>query len=238
MGIINFEGETYVAFVDIYGFKHFMRDKDRIDEVVYEFYDCGYTILKSQNLDTNEPSPIQGIFVSDCGILFVSRDHQNLSLMEKSHSLNHLLNVVKDMNIHMIEHDVILTTSIAYGSLSCSEKAEFRGISKNPFYGDAYLNAFMDNEDPQVKIKPGECRIVKKNLPNDLITEESKLNWDNFALLRKKRNDGLRVYFYWMVNEKSKITEFNKVYSKFEAERYKKMAELIKDFTFRNNNKK
>jgi len=39
----------------------------------------------------------------------------------------------------------MLTTSIAYGSLKCSEKLEFKGISKNPFYGDVYLNAFMDN---------------------------------------------------------------------------------------------
>jgi len=230
MGIHDFEGETYVAFIDIYGFKQMMKDKNRIDKVVYEFYDIGYTILsRYQNIDTNEPSRIQGIFVSDCGILFVNKDHQdiNIDLKEKCESLNQLLNVVKDMNIHMINYDVMLTTSIAYGLLKCSAKLEFKGISKNPFYGDAYLTAFLDNEDPQIKIHPGECRIVKKSLPNGLITNESKLNYKNFKLLRKKRN---HYYFYWMLKKISKITEFNKKYLNLEAERYRRMSDLIKEY--------
>ncbi len=238
MGIYDFKGETYVAFIDISGFKRMMKDKDRIAKVVYNFYDSGYTILKQyQTRGPNEPSTIQGIFVSDCGILFVNINHQSneVDLRVKRESLNQLLNVVKKINLHMIDINVMLTTSIAYGSLTCTEKIEFKGISKNPFYGDAYLNAFVDHKDRQKKIHAGECRIVKKTLPEGLITEGSKSHFENFELLREKLKNKSHIYFYWMVKGKSEITKFNKDYANIETERYRRMTELIKKYVESSN---
>lgn len=230
MGIYNFKGETYLAFVDISGFKHMMKNKDRIAKVVYEFYNCGYNALDTYRYgDRRQYAGIQGIFVSDCGILFVNKDHEGELMESKRDSLNQVLNVIKEINKGMIHNNVILTTSIAYGSLDCSEKLEFNGISKNPFYGDVYINAFMDNENPQIKIKPGECRVVRENLPENLITDESQNIYENFNLLRKKKKD--HYYFYWMLNNKSQITNFNNKYLDLENEKYKKTIELIKKYT-------
>ncbi len=229
MGIYNYEGKTYVAFVDISGFKHMMNDKERIAKVVYGFYQSGYKVL-DKHRNGNEVE-IQGIFVSDCGILFVNKDHKDNDegLDLNRESLNLLLEVVKDINFAMIKYNVMLTSSIAYGSLKCTEKLEFQGISKNPFYGDAYLNAFMDNESSQKKIYPGQCRIVEDTLPINIITKESKSYYEHFKFLKMSK-DRKHYYFYWMLNNKSKMTSFDKYYSKIESEKYDRLANLIKEF--------
>lgn len=234
MGIYNFEGETYLAFVDISGFKHMMNDKDLISEVVYKFYQYGYNALNKHRYGpSHEFARIQGIFVSDCGIIFVNKDHEDLNqnLEVKRESLNLLLSVIKELNAGMIENNIMLTSSIAYGSLNCTEKLEFNGISKNPFYGDAYIHAFMDNKSTQIKISPGECRIVKKNLPDYLITEDSKIFFEHFKFLQRKKNNTEHYYFFWMVNKKSKISEFTKSYLNLEEEKYRRMVELIKKYS-------
>ena len=239
MGIYNFEGKTFVAFIDISGFKDMMSDKDLIAEVVYKFYQSGYYALdKHRYGDNRELARVQGIFVSDCGIIFVNKDHEDMydNLEVKQESLDLILSVIKEINTEMIYNNVILTTSIAYGSLNCSEKLEFNGISKNPFYGDAYIHAFMDNENPQIKILPSECRIVKKNLPEDLITESSKRDYENFKFIKHKKKNTAHYYYYWMVNEKSKIRGFTKSYSNLEEEKYKRMTRLIKKYCNRANN--
>lgn len=239
MGIYNFEGETFLAFVDISGFKHMMKNKDRVAEVVQKFYQCGYNALYRHRFEADhELTRIQGIFVSDCGIIFVNRDHEDINenLGAKRESLDLLLGVIKELNVGMITNDVLLTSSVAYGMLNCTEKLEFSGISKNPFYGNAYINAFVDNESTQPKILPGECRIVKKNLPEDLITESSKNDYENFEFLKHKKNNMAHYYYYWMVSEKFKIREFTRSYSTLEEEKYKRMTRLIKKYCNSTNN--
>lgn len=239
MGIYNFEGETFLAFIDISGFKHLMKNKEKIAETVYKFYQCGYNTLNKHRYGPNrELARIQGIFVSDCGIIFVNEDHEDLNqnLEVKRESLNLLLGVIKELNAGMIENNTVLTSSIAYGSLNCTEKLEFNGISKNPFYGDAYLHAFMDNENPQIKILPSECRIVKKNLPENLINKESRKKYEHFKFLQQKQNKPEHYYFYWMVNKRSKIREFTRSYSNLEEEKYKRMTKLIKKYCNSANN--
>ena len=113
----------------------------------------------------------------------------------------------------MIINDVMLKTSIAYGKLNCSKKLEFKGISKSAIYGDAYLNAFLDNEKAQIRLRPGECRIIQKNLNDNLITIVIKLD------------------------KRSRIEEFTSKYRNFETDIYKKMTKLIKNFSINSNQK-
>ena len=120
----------------------------------------------------------------------------------------------------MIINDVMLKTSIAYGKLNCSKKLEFKGISKSAFYGDAYLKAFLDNEKAQIRLRPGECRIIQKDLPDNLITNVSKQSYENFRLL-KQRGDYIQYYyFYWMLDNRSIIEEFTNKYSNLETDIY------------------
>jgi len=68
MGISDFDGKTFVAYIDISGFKKMMKDRRKALRVLDEFYRAGYTALRDQK-DSNHK--VEGIFVSDCGILFV-----------------------------------------------------------------------------------------------------------------------------------------------------------------------
>lgn len=233
MGIIDFYGETFVAYIDISGFKHIMKNKKLIAKVVYDFYRCGYDVLnKYRNGDEPEDAKVQGIFVSDCGIVFVNtvyEEHKNnLDIVRES--LDMLLGVIKDMNIRMLETDIMLTTSIAYGELYCTKKVEFKGISKNPVYGDAYLQAFLDSENRQNKLNSGECRIVKRNLPNNIINKESKEKYEYFRYLKDKGRYRSHLYYYWMLQDETKIIEYNLEYSNLENEKYRKKKKLLKKY--------
>ena len=74
MPLIPFDGQTFVAFLDISGFKHLMKDDKEAWKVLDTFYNAGYNaIINSQN-------KVQGLFISDCGILF---SNENNSQMEK-----------------------------------------------------------------------------------------------------------------------------------------------------------
>jgi len=240
MGISDFEGLTFVAFIDICGFKQMMKDEERVKKAVYKFYQSGYRTLKEHKDRKDNAKPqIQGIFVSDCGILYVIRSHSetNEDIERKRNSLNQILKVIKKINKEMIINDVMLKTSIAYGKLNCSKKLEFKGISKSAIYGDAYLNAFLDNEKAQIRLRPGECRIIQKDLPDNLITTVSKQSYENFRLL-KQRGDYIRYhYFYWMLDKRSRIEEFTSKYRNLETDIYKKMTKLIKNYSINSNQK-
>ena len=98
MPIEDFEGKTFVAFMDIVGFKKMMKESNKAWKVLHEFYNCGYKTLKWQNFECQ----IDGIFVSDCGVLF-ARGRDSVC------QLKALLNVVKEINKKMLERDVMLT---------------------------------------------------------------------------------------------------------------------------------
>ena len=58
----DFSGETFVAFMDISGFKELMKQGKAINALDV-FYEAGFDVLENS-------SHIEGIFVSDCGIVF------------------------------------------------------------------------------------------------------------------------------------------------------------------------
>ena len=189
MAVKNFSGKTFVAFVDISGFKVMMsEDKSRATEALDKFYQIGYEILQSYH-------KVSGIFISDCGVLFVS---QITSINEQ---LNTILEVVKTINQRMLYENFMLTTNIAYGDFSYQDRVEFNGISKNLLFGNAYLDAYSDNIS-KPKMEPGMCRILSKN-----IKDTSFLDSNQF-LMRKKQH----YYFYWNVNIPEQIEAFEKNY--------------------------
>ena len=189
MAVKNFSGKTFVAFVDISGFKVMMsEDKSRAAEALDKFYQIGYEVLQSYH-------KVSGIFISDCGVLFVS---QTTSINEQ---LNTILEVVKNINQRMLYENFMLTTNIAYGDFSYQDRVEFNGISKNLLFGNAYLDAYSDNIS-KPKMEPGMCRILSKN-----IKDTSFLDSNQF-LMRKKEH----YYFYWNVNIPEQIEAFEKNY--------------------------
>ena len=136
MPISNIDLDTFVAFMDISGFKQLMKNKERAWKALDRFYNYGYEVIR-RNRQQNNIS-VEGIFISDCGILFVRACNDN-----KTESLKALLRVVRELNRKMLDDDFMLTTNIAYGHFKYQERIEFEGIEKNPIYGNAYVSAFF-----------------------------------------------------------------------------------------------
>ncbi|SDE86741.1 hypothetical protein SAMN05216464_110115 [Mucilaginibacter pineti] len=208
MPIRPFAGNTFVAFIDISGFKMMMKDNEVALRTLTQFYQAGYDTLEINN-------NVQGFFVSDCGILF----SDSISFQEQ---IDGLLNAIKSINRRMLEHNVMLTTSIAYGHFNYTTKLEFEGIAKNPIYGQAYLSAYLDGATGTPKIEPGQCRIVLKDLPE---MQRNVLN-SNPLLLPKGRN---HLQYFWNVNEAEEIQHFEKKYADAYTRKYQGMLSALKN---------
>ena len=92
MPIADFNGETFVAFLDISGFKEMMKgDGSQAVYALDRLNVAGYDVLK-HNRD------IAGFFISDCGVLFVKNETMN-----KKEQLESMLKVVKDINKRLIK---------------------------------------------------------------------------------------------------------------------------------------
>lgn len=191
MPIEDFNGNCFVAFTDISGFKSMMKNGTQAIEAINNFYNVGYNTL-------SQSDHINGFFISDCGILF-SRE------VSPERQLENILDVIKKINRSLLEHNIMLTTSIAWGDFSYHNRIEFPGIQKQPIYGNAYVSAFLDNETTLPKLKPGQCRVIKRGLPR--IDVEA---FTASTLLKDQKN---HYYYYWMVDHENQINSFESEYN-------------------------
>ncbi len=155
--------------------------------------------MPTQNNQNDELTKPSGIFISDCGILFVpneSKDNNDAKL----NSLRMILNAVREINCEMLKEDIILTTSIAYGNFNYTSRFNHEYIEKNLLYGDAYIYAYFDNENG-LRGKSGQCRIVNDEKIYELIKNNKYKSGDILSLLLQNYNDSHRYYyyFYWML---------------------------------------
>ena len=157
MRIENYEGKTFVAFMDISGFKKLMNDRNRALKAMDKLYQYGYDMI-----DQIDNTQVEGIFISDNAILFVRNSRDKLSCLKS------LLSFIRDLNRKMLQHNFMLTTSIAFDDFEYENRRTLRGIEKHPVYGKAYLSAFLDNENGRPKIMPGQCRILKSKLLEEM----------------------------------------------------------------------
>lgn len=216
MSITNYNGDTFVAFMDISGFKTLMED-GKAKDTLNCFYNAGHKSLFNQ---TNNGNHVEGILISDCAVLFV-RNYQGRS--NQVNDLDSILKIIKEISQIMIKNEIMLTTSIAYGKFEYQDRTVYDGWTKNFIYGDAYLNAYLDNEIEKPKIQPGQCRLVKKNIPEDILKDnrfETVLNEDK------------HYYYYWMVSIPNKIQMFKNKYAESLKcagnMKYARMIEILK----------
>ena len=83
MPIADFDGDTFVAFADISGFKALMREGRGL-EAIDTFYNTGYRVLSAHR-------NVNGFFVSDSGIMFARES-------SSGRALTALLEAVKELN--------------------------------------------------------------------------------------------------------------------------------------------
>ena len=138
MPISNYDGDTFVAFLDISGFKELMKTEEKALQALNRLYASGYDILPRR--DTLPK--VEGMFFSDSGLLFVRNGQNSQPLNE----IKALLNVIKRINIAMKdEGDGFMTTSsIAFGKFKYQERIEFPGIGKNHNGGNCAAGVFRE----------------------------------------------------------------------------------------------
>lgn len=220
MPINNFEGNTFVAFVDISGFKELIRQEKRAWEALDRFYQLGYDILKKPSSPDNTLS-VEGIFVSDCGVLFIRGDNSN------AERLLTLLKAIQEINKGMLEKGFMLTTSIAYGPFKYQQRIEFPGIEKNAVYGSAYLGAYLDNAAEKPTIQPGQCRIVIDNLPQEVLVQLDN-NGPQGILKKVRKESNKHYYFYWNITGSEEIADFKQRYNDSYNLKYEGMLKALK----------
>jgi hypothetical protein len=220
MPVEDYEGNTFVAFLDISGFKILMRDERRALRALDRFYETGYWVLHHQN--NTDDYRVDGFFISDSGILFVRNGREGTC-----QQLVSVLRAVERINREMLNDDFMLTTSIAYGHFRYRGRFEFTGIEKNPIYGGAYVKAFLDNENGSPKIQPGQCRVIKRNLPTNF-DNLSSYDYSSFPLLKRLKDVGNHYQFYWMVDDKWEIKDFEKQYNNAYDLKYAGMLKALK----------
>ncbi|MDD4899255.1 MAG: hypothetical protein PHT31_06370 [Candidatus Omnitrophica bacterium] len=217
MPITNFEGNTFVAFLDISGFKEMVKHQEKAWLALDRFYQLGYNILRRQN---DEFPRVDGLFISDCGILF-AREGNSVQ-----NQLSSLLSKIEKINKGMLEEDVMLTTSIAFGPFKYQERIEFSGIEKNPVFGSAYIAAYLDSANGKPAIQPGQCRILMENLPNEVI---GFIENGQQEITRRIQRVGTKHYFfYWNVRSPHDIEGFIQRYHDSYNLKYSGMLKALK----------
>jgi len=225
MTINDYEGKTFVAFVDISGFQKMMENGDA-DKALNCFYTAGYDFISNQHRN----SRVEGIFVSDCGILFVNNNStpQNEPQID---DLKSILEVIKKINKKLIYEDIMLTTSIAYGDFKYEDRKEFIGISKIALLGNAYLCAFLDSKNTP-KIQPGQCRLVMDELPEKFI-KDNRFYSQHIKMICKRDDDSKHYHYYWMVNSPSDIKRFEQQYTEKLSDKvkYESLRHILKKYS-------
>lgn len=224
MAMRNYRGKAFVAFIDISGFKKMMKTGKAL-ECLGDFYQIGYDMFNG-NTDS---SKFDALFVSDSGILIGLIDNCEMENKEVR-VLEELLNLVREINVKMVNKGWTLTTSIAYGNYVYEGRIELSNIQKTPIYGDAYVKAFLDSESEN-RLKQGECRIVLEEDGEDSIDSIiDRLPNSLKRLILKKGRDNNHRYFYWQLNDEKKIKEYDAEYKKADEAVYEKRTEIIRRY--------
>lgn len=184
MPVPDFHGDTFVAFMDIAGFKSMMTDGERARLALDTFYTAGFNILQ------NHRNEVHGFFISDCGILFVRREQE-----PPEARLESLCRVVEQVHRQTFQKAIQLTTSIAWGEFTYHDRIEFPGILKGAIYGNAYVSAYLDNEKDGPKLWPSECRLKQACLPQNVIDFCRSRRGSVASRMRETQH---HFYYEWM----------------------------------------
>lgn len=215
LSIQPYKGNTFVAFLDLSGFKKLMlKNRRKAEKSLGRFYNTIYSVGRDYNYyrTANNLLEVISIVVSDCSVIFPIIKNTKNKEMRKSRNINGLqsiLTFIRHVNTQLFEiqmqlDDPLLTTcSIAFGEFKYENRIGLRQVRKNFFLGKAYLNAFFDSETESPKIRPGQCRLVKNDL--DFLSGLEKTEGSVFSFLQPSRK---HYYFYWMLTTPKTLYNF------------------------------
>jgi len=230
--IDSFFGDTFVAYLDICGFKNMMREieNEKAVNTLNAFFRTVY-----EGATTSQE--ICCIAVSDCAIAFVGKrqsEGPTIACMNSCSTdndlarLNSMLEFVRHVSESMIDQGVAISGSIAYGSLQFMKKYEGERTVKALFLGQAYLEAYNDFENCRPKLRPGQIRIAKTIKMKELLNS-SKGEGNDLSLVKSGPGG---YYFYWMSDDIQARSEIDHKISYFYKEKaFDALISVLKDYS-------
>jgi hypothetical protein len=224
----DYDGRTFVAFLDISGFGRVVRsDIERAASILDKFYGTIYNapdltrrMFLTDETDRSNPAvrpAINAIVASDCAVTFPRNTESGENT---ANDLRCILELVSAVNRELIKPEpgpsIMTTCSIAYGYFHYEDKAESTYLRKNCFFGTPYMNAFSDNE--KMKARPGLCRLKRDATIDALHTVN--------PLLLKRRT---YYYYYWMLKNRSHLGSFLRDYAQAKKVRGQAKYDRIKE---------
>ncbi len=204
-----YTGRTWVGFLDICGFKSEMaKGNENARLMLNKFYNKVHQIKQLYNgriVDFNTIE-LNVLSVSDCAIIFTRNN--TIEESDKISGLVTILNFVKLINTSLIKNPkprILTNCSIAYGNFNFESRNLTRGISKEFFYGEAYLKAYLDNANSDNKLQPGECRVI--------INKDDPVQFDDDRIFSYVKEEKGHYYYYWMLNNPEYISTFKEAYN-------------------------
>jgi hypothetical protein len=212
MPIEPFDGNTWVAFLDMCGFKKLVAKQQRAKEALNKFYNTVYNVNRTYHENHGANSrfvTINSLMMSDCAVIFVDDRLRTIEDLEagKIENLTVLLWAISSINRVLINPNrspqIMTTCAIDHGYFEYAKRTEDEHTQKNLFFGEAYVNAFLKTEEKQgLKKMPGYCKVIKRDFvipPNN-------------NQLRDLREDGDCYNYYWMVRDPRQIDSFENEY--------------------------
>ncbi len=235
MSLRPFNGETWVAFLDVSGFKQKMKNSlSEAGQLLDKFYNVVYQETSEINESYRNNSPINSLIVSDCAIIYIDNREDNMDPTgeRKVTNLKKMLMLIRNINLRLIEtHNgsrVMTTCTVDYGEFTYINKKTNEYTAKSYFYGPTYLNVYFENE--KLSKTPGFCRILTKNF---ILTIPQRHELP-FKLLSSNENSDYYDY-YWMLSDFNQREEFNTEYKNLTQSVFDNLGTLIHDFSHSSN---
>jgi len=225
--IEHYQGSTFVAFLDICGFKDMMKTgeaKYALNKFYSTIFEAGERFRRQVLSNLVE---VNTIAVSDCAVFFARTDNLGSSKVRQDNArkaLQSILEFIRLVNCILITPkngpQILTTCSIDYGNFRYEDRIEISDMKEVFFIGEPYVNAFLDNEFGEPRILPGQCRLLKDHL--DIIKEiPDRLP---FSVLV---SEGKYYYYYWMIHNPISIERFKKEYGTVYQDVYSELKRLI-----------
>jgi len=224
-----FHYDTYVAFMDIAGFKK--RNAKEMRSSLKTFYQVVFDQTESIKKDYwNQTCSINTIALSDSALFFVRHGGDE----DDDDMADILFKLLRRINIGLIKHGIITFTGVSYGDFHYYSPREREDLRKAMLFGDAFINAYTIAEKDN-KI-PGLITVhhsVAKRIDQDL--------QGYFSTLIKKYRRKKR--FFWMLQPNMSLERFTEVenlcnstlYGSADDSRYSKWVGALKNHISQRN---
>lgn len=144
---MHFEGDTYVAFSDLCGFKMMMKDRNRAYEALDFLFNTVYRLQRGNH-------NVNALAVSDCVISWAAiNEHKHAQLRE-------IVQFAENLHRELARERYLMTTTISYGDFRYEDRIQLSNLQKSLLMGGAYVDAFLKN----AKSKVGRILLLNEGM--------------------------------------------------------------------------